>query len=65
MQGLPPLNFSKREDKRVSSVHKLLQQPSVHNDKPNTIDTSPADTSDEKETTTWFWNKSANETDSD
>ena len=49
----------------ASSVHNLLQQPSVHNDKPNTIDTSPANTNDEEETATWFWNKNANETDSD
>lgn len=56
--------FKKRR-LEASSVHNLLQQPSVHNDKPNTIDTSPADTSDEEETATWFWNESANETDSD
>lgn len=38
-----------------------MLQPSVDNDKPNITDTS-----DEKaETTTWFWNESANETDSD
>ena len=64
-QGLPPLKFFKKRRLKASSVHNLLQQPSVHNDKPNTIDTSPADTSDEEETATWFWNESANETDSD
>ena len=56
--------FKKRK-LEASSVHNLLQQPSVYNDKPNTIDTSPANTSDEEETATWFWNESANETDSD
>ena len=57
--------FKKRR-LEASSVHNLLHQPSVHNDKPNTIDTSLAgDTSDEEETATWFWNESANETDSD
>ena len=60
------VEFFKKRRQEASSVHNLLQQPpSVHNDKPNTIDTSPADTSDEEETTTWFWNESANETDSD
>ena len=58
------VEFFKKRRLEASSVHNLLQ-PSVHNDKPNTIDTSPADTSDDEETPTWFWNESANETDSD
>ena len=59
------VEFFKKRRQEASSVHNLLQQPSVHNDKPNTIDTSPADTSDEEEIATWFWNESADETDSD
>ena len=56
--------FKKRR-LEASSVHNLLQQPSVHNDKPNTIDTSPTNTNDEEETVTWFRNESAYETDLD
>ena len=59
------IQLFKKRKLEASSVYNLLQQPSIHNNKPNTIDTSTADTSDEKETATWFWNKSANETNSD
>lgn len=51
---------------KASSIHNILKQPSVHNNKPNIIDTSLAsNTSDEKKTVTWCWNENVNETDSD
>lgn len=57
--------FKKRK-LEASSVNIVLQQPSVYNNKPRTIDTSLAgDTNDEKEIATWFWNKNVNKTDSD
>lgn len=42
------VEFFKKRRQEASSIYNLLQQPSVHNDKPNTIDISPADTSDEE-----------------
>lgn len=49
---------------KVNSIHNLLYEPNIYNDKPNTIDDSPTNTRVEKEIMTWFWNKSDYETDS-
>lgn len=56
--------FKKRR-LEASFIHNLLHQPSVHNNKPNTIDTSLANISDEEEIIIWFWNKSINKIDLD
>lgn len=63
LQKLPLLNFFKKKPK-VNFVYNLLKQPSIYNNKSNTINISQANTSNKKEILTWFWNKSINKIDS-
>ena len=55
--GSPQTKFLKKDDWRLGKS----AQPKVDDDKLNTVDTS--DTEDKLET--WFWHKSANETNLD